>query len=111
MAEQPETHIQITQYEVSVLPEDDINHSLYALTVEHRGGDRWAVCRYGQCLDAKGVWNHEPRPSSRTDAWKRRFRHDRDTAIRLATEAARTITVNGVSVADVLARSVKKASA
>lgn len=49
------------------------------LTVERRDGHdgtKWAVCDKGLCLNKRGKWEHEPQPSSRTDAFKNRCRWD-----------------------------------
>ncbi|ONK09484.1 hypothetical protein [Streptomyces sp. MP131-18] len=95
--------IQPTRYEVNCLPEDDINGHSFALAVEYRGRDRWAVVRHGQCLGADGTWSYESVPSERTDEWLDHHRFDLGTALRLALAAAPSVTVNGWTVADALA--------
>lgn len=92
-----------TRYEVNCLPEDDINAAGFALAVEYRGRGRWAVVRHGQCLAADGTWDYESVPSERADEWLAQYRHDLDTALRLAREAAPRVTVNGWTVDDALA--------
>lgn len=79
---------------------------LWCITVEWRGGDRWAVTRSGCCLGSDGEWEYEPLPSSRTDEWKAAHRFDVDTALRLAQEALPKLTVNGHKIGDVVARAV-----
>lgn len=92
---EPEPLVQVTRYEVSVLPEDDINRSVFTVNVEFRGTDRWAVVRHGWCLDSNGGWDYELRPSEREDDWLESHRFDLDTALRLAREAAPGLIVNG----------------
>jgi len=99
-----EPTVRVTRYEVSCVPPDDINAHHFTLTVEHRGHDRWAVMNGPFCLGVDGDFGHEPIPSERSDEWKRTHRFDLDTALRLAKEHAPKMTVNGYTVADVLAR-------
>jgi hypothetical protein len=99
----PEPSVRPTRYTVNCVPEDDINASGFTITVEYRGPDTWAVCRHRQCLAADGTWDYEPRPSERGDGWLARYRHDLDTALKLARAAAPLVTVNGWTVADALA--------
>lgn len=94
----------VTAYEVSCLPEDHIDHHLWALKVEDRGRGLWAVLHKGYCLGRDGTWDYEPRSSSRTDEWLTEHRFEYDDAIRLAQQAAPHVTVNGLTPADVLAR-------
>jgi hypothetical protein len=99
----PEPTVRPTRYEVTCLPEDDINAPHFALEVAYRGSGLWAVTRHGACLSADGSWDWEPSPSNREDDWLERHRFDLDTALRLAREAAPRITVNGHTVTDALA--------
>lgn len=100
----PEPTVRTTRYEVSCLPLDDIDAPHFTIAVEWRGEGQWAVLRLGSCLGADGSWDYESRPSSREDDWKTTHRFDLDTALALAVEHAPKLTVNGHSVADVLAR-------
>lgn len=100
----PKPTVTATRYEVSLLPEDDINRPVYTITVESRGDGRWAVCWMRECLATDGTWSHEPIPSSRDDAWLANHRFDLDTALRLAREQAPQITVNGMSATEVFKR-------
>lgn len=93
-----------TEFTVCAVPEDDINHSVYAITVAYRGRGRWAVTRHRWCLGADGEWDFEMRPSEREDAWLDAHRFDLDTALRLAHEAAPAVEANGITAADVAAR-------
>src|SRR5690606_407223 len=65
MSDVPEPTVRVTRYEVSCLPQDNINAHHFTITVEWRGDDRWAVLHHGFCLGADGEWDYEPRPSSR----------------------------------------------
>lgn len=100
----PVVHSRLTEVTLSAIPEDNINHSLYSVTVTWRGGDQYAVKRHSQVLGADGTWEYEPSPSNRTDEWIATHRFDYDTAMRLAHEACQHVTVNGLTVADTLAR-------
>jgi hypothetical protein len=101
----PEPTVRPTRYEVNCLPEEDINARLFALTVEYRGRELWAVRRgtFHDCLGVDGTWDHEPNPSNRDDDWLAAHRFDLDTALRLAKEAAPKVTVNGWTVQRALA--------
>ncbi|MEU5608415.1 hypothetical protein AB0H03_06605 [Streptomyces sparsogenes] len=95
------------RYEVSVLPENNINYPVYAIAVEYRGGSRWAVVRHGSCLGADGTWEFGVKPYDRDDAWLNAHRFDLETALRLAEETAPDVVVNGVRAADVAARAAE----
>lgn len=95
--------IRPTQFEVSLLPEDDINYRVFVVTVEARGADRWAVVRHRQCLGVDGEWSWESIPSEREDDWLAAHRFDLETAKRLAAEAAPGINVNGMTAVEALA--------
>lgn len=90
--------VRVTQHSVSVLPESSINHGSFEVTVDYRGGGRWAVKNRGFCLSATGEWDYESIPSEREDEWLADHRFHEETALRLAREAVQTITVNGWSV-------------
>ena len=102
--QEPGPRVRATRYEVSLLPEDDLNYPLYVIAVETRSASLWAVVRHRQCLGTDGEWSWESIPSEREDEWLAAHRFDQETAIRLATEAAPGVTVNGISAAQVLAR-------
>ncbi len=89
---------QATKYTVCALPLDHREAGYFSITVEWRGDDLWAVCRYGECLDGDGNWSHEPQVSSRTADWVATHRFDLTTALELAEQAAPHITVNGYTV-------------
>ena len=73
-------NVQTTKYLVSCLPLDDRDARYFSVTVEWRGKDQWAVCRFGECLGTDGEWDYEPSTSSRTEEWLATHRFDHDTA-------------------------------
>lgn len=91
-------------YEVTLLPEDDINHNVFVITVQDRGHGRWAVIHNGSCLGADGVWDFGVKEYDRGEAWLDNHRFDLDTALRLASQAAPHVVVNGHTAAEVHAR-------
>jgi hypothetical protein len=92
---------QPTKYTVCALPLDHREAGHFSITVEWRGNDKWAVCRYSECLSVDGEWSYEPSTSGRTDEWIAAHRFDLDTALALADRAAPHITVNGYTVEQV----------
>lgn len=96
----PEPVVQATEYEVSILPEDDINRSTFAITVQYRGEGRWAVIRHSSCLGADGTWDFGVKEYDRGEAWLNAHRFDLDTAIRLARDAAPHVVCNGHTATD-----------
>lgn len=99
-----EPTVRPVRYTVTCVPGDDIDASVYGIDVEYRGEGRWAVTRRRCCLGADGEWDYEPIPSARDDGWLAAHRFDRDTALRLAREAAPHVTYRGRTVADALRR-------
>lgn len=101
----PAAVIRPTEYTVSLLPEDDVNHRAFAITVQYRGGGRWAIT-LGEhaCLGRDGTWAPGVKPYGRGDAWLGAHRFDRDAAIELAREAAAKVTVNGITAMQAWAR-------
>lgn len=59
------------------------------ITIERRGKDLWAVCRYGLVYASDGQWEYEPLPSSRDDEFIRRTRYSLHNAYEMAREAWR----------------------
>jgi hypothetical protein len=90
----------ISQYTISATPagRDQYNH-LWDLHVDRSvqmdGTEKWAVRWMGRCLGRDGEWDYEPIPSSRSDRWLAQYRHDLETALRLAVAAAPDVEVNG----------------
>lgn len=99
--EAPTAHARPSEYVVCALPENHPNYYEFTLRVVRRAPGQWAVCRFSRCLGADGLWDFEP--SDRSDEWKATHRFDLSTALRLAQEAAPTITVNGWTVQEALA--------
>lgn len=120
MADIPEPTVKVTRYEVSCVPEQDINASMFTITVEYRGGGKWGVFRGGhRQLGADGTWSwgyqwpggdREPATDEEHadyerghDVWLAAHRFDEATALELAAAAAPHIRMNGYTVADALA--------
>jgi len=103
-SEIPEPTVEVTRYAVSCLPKDHPDSFHFTLRVEYRGRDRWAVTDGFACLSTDSEWDYEPSSSNRDDNWIKTHRFDLDTALRLAKEQAPKLTVNGLSIADVLNR-------
>lgn len=99
----PEVHVQITEYEISVIPEGNLDRQVWGLKVAYRGNGRWAVLRGSVCLGNDGTWDYEQIPSERRDDWLDVHRFDHDTALRLAVEHAPGVVVNGQTAVEVLA--------
>lgn len=97
----------VVAYEVCAVPYDDYgNYTSFTIRVEKtHHTETWAVRRMGRCLGRDGTWDWEPLPSSREDDWLATHRFDLETALRLAKAAAPRVVVNGMTVADMLARS------
>lgn len=102
--DQPVATCQATEYEVSILPEDDINRPSFAITVQYWGGGRWAVTRHGECLGADGAWARGVKEYDRGDVWLDDHRFCLDDALRLAREAAPHVVVNGHTALDAYRR-------
>ena len=94
--------VQATRYSVCAMPLDNPEAHSFTITVEWRGGDRWAVCWIDKCLSASGSWTHERLPSGRSEEFKRRHRFDLETALALARKVAPTLVVNGRTTSSVL---------
>lgn len=106
--EPDQSHTRLTEVTVSAIPEGNINHGAYAITVQWRGGETYAVVRGGFALGADGEWDYEPSPSNRDDEWIATHRFTYDRAYQLAIEAAPDVIVNGMTVAVALARAAAK---
>lgn len=108
MTTQPEPSISTrpVRFEVTCVPEsiDPLDSDVFSISVEYRGHELWAVLMRSWCLSKSGEWDHEPLPSSREDDWLAEHRFDFDTAMELAREQAPKVTVNGHTVASVLAK-------
>lgn len=69
-------------------------HHSHAITVQWRGGDRWAILlgpNWSSAqvwCEAKGEWEYEPLPSSRTPKFLARTRYGRDEALKIGARLA-----------------------
>jgi hypothetical protein len=95
----------VSAYTVSRIPDDNPNRATWSLQVEATGHGRWAVRWLGRCLARDLTWEYEPTSSSRNDNFLERCRWDNaEDAIEAALRMEPTITVNGLTSADVLSR-------
>ena len=95
------TNVRVTEYQVSCLPQDGTARGwggCFDVHVQWSGiGDLWAVRANGRVYDTDLVKEYEPLPSSRDDAFLKRFRHERQIALMIAHSIAPKITINGTS--------------
>lgn len=96
----PEPRVDPIVYQVSLLPADDRESYYWSIRVESRGDNTWAVCWMSMTMTKTGRWRYEPMGSSRGAGYLKAHRHDLDTALALAKDAARKIEVNGLLVTD-----------
>lgn len=99
-----EITVRPTEYTVSCFPEGHEDASSWDVKVEYRGPGSWAVTRFHRCYGRRGQEVFEPSPSSRTDSFKKAYRFDLDTAMAIAKRVAPKVVVNGMTPAQVLAR-------
>jgi hypothetical protein len=104
----PEPKVQATRYEVSCLPIDHPERRRFRLFVEVMDRYGWTVHDGGTCLDFGGGWADGMSVYERDDEWISAHRFDLGTALNLAKTVAPTMSVNGRTVAEVLARSAKQ---
>lgn len=97
----PEVHALITEVMVCVLPNDHEDYEAFAIKVQWRGDDRYAVKRLSRVLGIDGKWSYEPNPSSRDDEWIAGHRFSYHEAMALAVKAAPHVAINGLAVGDV----------
>lgn len=90
-------------YTVSWLPEGDIDGYVWAITVEYRGRDLWAVKHSGFCLGRDGSWEWESSPGNREDEWLAEHRFPLAEALERAKGALPELKVNGLKATDLLA--------
>lgn len=96
-------YVRATRYTVNAVPESMEQAYAWAITVEYRGNDLWAVVNGPQCLSSDGTWGYEPMSSSRTEQWINKNRFPLDHALELATAAAPDVVVSGHRAGDVAA--------
>ena len=90
----------VRKFSVNAFPpgflDDNPDASMWVVDIEYRGENSWAVVHHGEVYDKNFVGEYEPLPSSRTKKFKKRFRHDLPTAVDIAEELARTVTMMGM---------------
>jgi len=96
--------VRATEFQVSILPADNVNTSTWSLTVAYRGFGKWAVLNGFGCLSKAGDWDYEIQPSEREDDWLAEHRFGLAEAIELAKQHAPDIRVNGLTATEVLAK-------
>jgi hypothetical protein len=99
MTDLPDVSVQITRYEVSLLPEGDINRKYFTLFVEHWGKGVWGVHDGAASYDIDGDRSDGLKPYGR-EGWEALNRFDLDTALAVAKEAAPHVVVNGHTATD-----------
>jgi hypothetical protein len=93
--------VQATRYTVNCMPEGAAPDAhVFALHVDLQRDGSWVVHDGFQSLRADGTWSDEYGPHGLGEG----FRHTQGAALRLATEAAPHVRVNGMTPADALAR-------
>jgi hypothetical protein len=101
----------VTQYTVSVLPEEYTSESyIWDITVRYRGNGLWSINRVGErCLSRSGEWVRD-QPDSRyhIDPWIHEHRFTETEALERATKAAPDVTINGLNPAQYIEWCAKK---
>lgn len=103
MADGFKVQTQITRYDVTAPIKDPESAAAWSIQVERRDVDRWAVTRGRRVLSCRGTWDHEMDEDASDEAWLAEHRFPRGEAIDLAVAALPFVTVNGKTVADILA--------
>lgn len=85
-------------------PESAADADTWSVIVQYRGGGKWSVDRSGFCLNRSGGWDVSLSASDRDDEWLNEHRFARDGAILRAGQATLTITVNGLTTMEAIAR-------
>jgi hypothetical protein len=125
----PVVTVEPTVFRVCPLPVGFPDGDLWTLRLELRAderGESWAVTNRSRSLGADGTWsygfawqggNREPVTEAEMDdynaagdAWQAAHRFDLNTAVKLATEAARTVTVMGKTAAEAWREARRNAS-
>ncbi|MFJ3839429.1 hypothetical protein ACIPY6_28535 [Streptomyces sp. NPDC090054] len=100
MTEAPEPTVTATRYEISLLPEGDVNRRTFLLYVEYRGQGLWAVHDGHGQYDADGEWCAGMSPAGPAENWFGVHRFSLHMALELAKQLAPGITVNGHTAAE-----------
>lgn len=95
MTEIPEPTVTPSRYEISLLPEGDVNRRAFLLYVEYRGAGKWGVHDGHGQYDADGRWCAGLGGVTAAEDWFGVHRFDLPTALSLAKIIAPTVTVNG----------------
>jgi hypothetical protein len=93
-------NLRLTELTVCALPEGDINYYSYALKVQWRGRETYAVMDGRKVLGEDGEWDYEPPVSERDDDWIATHRFPYDEAVGLAVVAAPHVVVDGQRVTE-----------
>lgn len=102
----PEPSVRVTNYVVTVLPEDNINQPTWSIDVTYRGEGRWALMRGSLTLNrTDGRWEWNSIPEDGREEWLAAHRFtDVDEALAVAKAMAPFLRINGLTALDVLAR-------
>ncbi len=115
----PAVNVRATRYEVSCLPADHEDASLFTLVVHMCSHGRWAVSRGLIHHDADGLrsagvrWEDDREPVTSEEVasyrrayeeWAERFHFDEETALEVARQLAPSMQYPGYTVADALSR-------
>ena len=96
---QPAPHVQATRYTVNCMPADAAPDAhVFAIHVDRKRDDTWAVTDGHRYLDADGQW------SDPLGYLSPKYRHSLVVALALAKAAAPHVRINGLTPADALAR-------
>jgi len=95
------TSVKAIKYRICGLDDNDVDSSIWSLTVEWRGpGDVWAVKHLSKCYCSDGTWDIEPSPSNRDDEYKATHRFTKHEAMAIALQHYPSLIVNGMWVRD-----------
>lgn len=75
--------VRVTRYTVGKIG-DERRHRTINVERTHEVDNTWAIRRHGECWTRGGVWEYEPMPSSRDDAFLARARFGEQEAKDLA---------------------------
>ena len=102
MSDNPEIIVNIESMSFSPIPLDNYNRVSWQVTVDWRGGDRFAVRRGPYCLSrSTGSWDYEHIPSERRDDWLADHRFSIDDAKAAAMRLCSSVAINGLTAAAV----------
>jgi hypothetical protein len=99
--DEPRIRETITRYELTMMPEDDINECAWYIAVELRAAGRYAVVRGKLCLTPGVGWHAESRDPDGDCI--RYHRYPVGEALALAREHLPFLRINGQTSMDVLA--------